>query len=798
LIRFQAEQFFRSAFFSVGSGHYRGHMKRFLILAGTVIVGGLLGYSIWKASPHTAEEFFKSGKAYYEQKKYSEAIIQCLNAIQKDPRHHDARYLIAQIYADQQDLNSAGAQLRSLLEYYPDDRQGNLDLGRIYLTAGPSDLKYFRESQNIAEKILSKNPQDVEALILKGNALAGVLDYTTSIEMFGKALNLDVRNVAAWMGLGTAEALRKNYSEAERAFLKAVQLDRKNKNALISLANFYRATHNVEKAESALKEAFAAYPSDSLIYLSLAQFYYQIGHFGEVENVLREAQSKQDRSAHSPGPSLALVDFYLTRNRRPDAQRLIVELKNKFPQNLDVLANVAMVFVQDQPDRARPAIHQLLKLYPQNPVGHILLGELQYFSGQDDQADKTLSDDLAINSLFPEPHYFLGLMAVAKGKFGQAQDHYQRSIAVRSRYLPARLALADLFLKKSKVEDAREEVRKALEIQPDSTQALLLKAAIDTVQKDYENAEKELTALKNAEPENALIYRQMGIYYMSRGLTDDAEKSFVHALDLQPESQQILRDLTQFYINHNQTERAIQRIGDIPENKKQAFDYELLGEAYVHAGRLLEAEKSYQKALQKEPGRSSPNMYLATQYFREGRFDEGVQQANLLLAKEPQNAGAYVLKGFIAESRGMLETAKENYRQALNIDPDLAIAANNLAYILAEQGRDIGSALTWAQTARRRLPDSPNNADTLGWIYYKLGRYVLARDQLQFAVSKDPDSPLFQYHLGMIYKETGQIDQAEAALKQALSGKRDFKEKNLAKDALKRISEIKTSNKLPS
>jgi Tfp pilus assembly protein PilF len=67
----------------------------------------------------------------------------------------------------------------------------------------------------------------------------------------------------------------------------------------------------------------------------------------------------------------------------------------------------------------------------------------------------------------------------------------------------------------------------------------------------------------------------------------------------------------------------------------------------------------------------------------------------------------------------------------------------------------------------------------------------LARDQLQFAVSKQPDNPVFQYHLAMIYKETKQINEAQSALKKAVGSPKDFKEKSLAQAALKDIANLR-------
>jgi hypothetical protein len=61
-----------------------------------------------------------------------------------------------------------------LLEFYPDDVPAQIPLGNIYLVAGPTDPKWFREAAKIAEKILAKEPKNVAGLVLAGNAAARV------------------------------------------------------------------------------------------------------------------------------------------------------------------------------------------------------------------------------------------------------------------------------------------------------------------------------------------------------------------------------------------------------------------------------------------------------------------------------------------------------------------------------------------------------------------------------------------------------------------------------------------------
>jgi len=762
-------------------------MKRIFfasVLIATILTGGLLGWSLWKTSLVSSKDFFESGKKYFNDKKYSEAIVQLLNAVQREPRNRDARYLLAQSYYNRGDLTSAVKELNSLLEYYPDDVEASLRLGNIYLAAGRADSSLFRRAAELARSILSKQSENVAALILSGNASAGLEDYQASVDQLGKAVDLDPANTAALVSMGASETLQKNYAAAEKAFLKAREVNPKDKSVLISLANYYRSSGQADKADAVFRDALSIDPSDKAIYTQAAGFYSQEGRFDEVEKILKEAQA---RSGQDPDPSLILANYYSSKNRTADARKVLLDLKSKLPKNLAVTAALALNLIQDQPDKARVEIDQLLKEDPKNPIGYILFGELQFTTGQYDAAAATFAKDFVVDSPFPQPQFFLGSIAARKGQLDEAISRYQKALGINAQYLIARTALAETFLKKGRIGDAREEIRKALQLRSDFVPARILKAALDMTDKNYQEAEKELTVLLKEQPNNPLIHRQMGLYYEVRGRTADAEKSFAQAVQISPDSEEVLRDLTMLYIRERQVDRAIQRINAVPDDKKQAFHYELLGLAYSDSEKWQEAEKWYRKALEKEPSRQSADALLFSDYMKSGRTEEGLKQLDQMIKKNPANVSAYAVKGQIYEGQGRLDQAEQNYTQALKIDPNFDGAANNLAYILAEEGRDLPTALGWAQVARKRQPDNPSTADTLGWVYYKMGNYVLALDQLKFAVSKQPDNGTFQYHLAMIYKDTKRFAEAQSALKKAIAGV-NFKEKSLAQAALKEVT----------
>ena len=103
------------------------------------------------------------------------------------------------------------------------------------------------------------------------------------------------------------------------------------------------------------------------------------------------------------------------------------------------------------------------------------------------------------------------------------------------------------------------------------------------------------------------------------------------------------------------------------------------------------------------------------------------------------------------------------------VEPENAVAANNLAYLLLEHGGSPTVALSMAQTARKGRPNLPNAADTLGWAYYANGGYTVAAPLLEEAVKATPNNQAYHYHLGMTYQKLNDPARAKSELEKAIA-----------------------------
>jgi Flp pilus assembly protein TadD len=151
------------------------------------------------------------------------------------------------------------------------------------------------------------------------------------------------------------------------------------------------------------------------------------------------------------------------------------------------------------------------------------------------------------------------------------------------------------------------------------------------------------------------------------------------------------------------------------------------------------------------------------------RADQALREFQAVAERQPNSVGAHTLVGALLHQQNRRAEAKAAYRKTLSLDRTAPVAANNLAWMMMEDGENLDEALQLAQAAKSRLPNSSDVGDTLGWLYFKKGLPARALDELKPAVEKNPENAGYQYHLGLVYAEMGFFSLAEKALRTAVT-----------------------------
>jgi tetratricopeptide (TPR) repeat protein len=234
------------------------------------------------------------------------------------------------------------------------------------------------------------------------------------------------------------------------------------------------------------------------------------------------------------------------------------------------------------------------------------------------------------------------------------------------------------------------------------------------------------------------------------------------------------------------------RLGKDPNDQRALL---VAGQVYMAAGDQARAEGAWKKLLAINPDNNDAYDALGRLYAKSGRLEAAEQQFANLADKGVEKEYGMVLAAVLAHSRGKLDVAKQRYEKALATNPQSAVAANNLAWIYAEEGGNLDVALNLAQTAKRAEPDNPNFVDTLGFVLLKKGLAAAAISEFQAAVNKSPKNATMQLHLAQAFAAAGKADDARAAAQKALAIDPAFPEANEARAIIERQGKPPSSAK---
>ncbi|NJK91892.1 MAG: tetratricopeptide repeat protein [Blastochloris sp.] len=99
-------------------------------------------------------------------------------------------------------------------------------------------------------------------------------------------------------------------------------------------------------------------------------------------------------------------------------------------------------------------------------------------------------------------------------------------------------------------------------------------------------------------------------------------------------------------------------------------------------------------------------------------------------------------------------------RRSIQLNPKHHQALNSLAYLWANENRNLAEAEKLLTRALELSPNNPGYQDTLAWIYHQKGRYQEAHALLLLALEKLPLNPEILEHLGQVQLRLGRQEDA--------------------------------------
>ncbi len=194
---------------------------------------------------------------------------------------------------------------------------------------------------------------------------------------------------------------------------------------------------------------------------------------------------------------------------------------------------------------------------------------------------------------------------------------------------------------------------------------------------------------------------------------------------------------------------------------------------------LQQAEDNYKQVLTLSSANKEQVWWeIATLQEKLGEKDNAMASFEQVTNVDPKNAAAYMERGQLLETEGRQKEAIDLYKKVLDISPDNPLALNNMAMASADSGTNLDQAQSWAERAKKRMPDSADITDTLGYVYLKKNLTAEAADTFRsaiaFGMAEKPapsaSLPIFRFHLAMALLQKGDKQGAKEQATKAMQG----------------------------
>jgi tetratricopeptide (TPR) repeat protein len=263
--------------------------------------------------------------------------------------------------------------------------------------------------------------------------------------------------------------------------------------------------------------------------------------------------------------------------------------------------------------------------------------------------------------------------------------------------------------------------------------------------------------------------------FASRGETAEIGLIYLNlALALSPQHELALITLADLLENINQHDQAIEAYRRIPPT---SYLYEDIGLRIAinlaQSERLQDAEKQLRELISKDRNDIDAIITLGGLLQREKKYKEAAEVYTQAVdaTAEPKRSdwALFFSRGVSYDQAKEWRKAEKDFQTSIDLDPEQAPTLNYLGYSWVDRGTNIEKGTDLIKKAVDLRPNDGDIVDSLGWAYYRQGKYPEATTELERAVELKPQSWEINDHLGDVYWKTGRQLEAKFQWLHALS-----------------------------
>jgi len=589
----------------------------------------------------------------------------------------------------------------------------------------------------------------------------------------------------------------------------------------------YGRSELANKAIDEYRLAIEADPSSEFLTSGLAELYVKTGR---IRDAVLEAQDIIKRDPNNLEAHKLLGRIYLRSlgdmpggSGSDNVLKLAIEQYERIvkiePNNVDDHLLLGRLYrLNNDLQKAENELKTAVQLDPNSEEAITTLALLYSEEGDTAHALQVLSS-VPATGRSAKLYSALGTTYEQRKDYKNAIEAYKKAIQLDRDNLDAIRGLAENLLNDGQMDAALDQYKIIADANPEDPQTYLRIAEIYRKQEKYDLALESLKKAETMVPDSMEVPYNLALVYQAQGRSDEAAKIL----------QDLLKKTEKPDNNYSQSDRSnravfIERLGRIyrdQSNYSAAVEtfrkmltlgdesaesgYQEIIDTYREAKQWPQATAAAKEAVQKLPNNRDLRMVLDAQLADTGDADKALADVRSLLKGTAEDRPVYValaqmntrlkrwadaeaalnkaeqlatkpedkqyvafLRGSTYERQKKYDEAEAEFRKVLAAEPQSAVTLNYLGYMNADRGVRLEESLNYIKQAVSLEPGNGAYLDSLGWAYFRLGKYDLAEENLNKASQHMGSDPSVQEHLGDLYQKTGRLKLAAAHWERAL------------------------------
>jgi tetratricopeptide (TPR) repeat protein len=587
----------------------------------------------------------------------------------------------------------------------------------------------------------------------------------------------------------------------------------------------YGRSDLASKATEEYRLAIEADPSSEFLTSALAELYVKTGRIADAVKEAQDIIKRDPKNleAHKLLGRIYLRSLGETPggSGSDNILKLAIEQYEQIvkldPDSVDDHLLLGRLYrLNNEPAKAEAELKTAIKIDPSSEEAVTTLAMLYTDEGDTAHALKVLSS-IPDSARSAKLYSALGAAYEQRKDYKDAVDAYHHAIILDRDNLDAIRGLAENLLNDGQLDASLEQYKVIADSNPEDAQTYVRMAEIYRREGKYDLALENLKRADTLVPDTMDVPYSMAAVYQAQGRYDDAIKLLQDLIKKTDKS-----EAGTSQSDRNNRAIFIERLGMVyreQENYPAAIDtfrkmlslgdenarsgYQEIIDTYRDAKQWPQATSVAKEAVQKMPDDRELRMVLDAQLADMGQVDQSIADVRSLLKGGAEDRDIYVrlgiiytrakryddaeqalakaeqlsskpdeksyvdfLRGDMYQRQKMYDQAEAEFRKVLAAtsptDPQSAATLNYLGYMNADRGVKLDESLNLVKQALSFEPNNPAYLDSLGWVYFKLGKYDLAEENLNKAAAHMGSDPTVQEHLGDLYQKTGRLKLAAA------------------------------------